>query len=748
MVGGCGDDSGEPSSGGAGAGGAAGSNAKAGSSPNPSAGTKAGAGDGSMAGGSVEAGTGNVPETGGSGQGGDGPSPGGALGVAGNPDMGGAGGAAELAPQLTWLGPCAPLGLSNDGKTVLAEQGVWRSETGWVAPPELEGGEVQSSVRALSANGNVAFGSSSSQLGGELYRWTIGGAVEPLGVTDMPLATNLDGTVLLALRAEADYGAPVRWTSGGGFATLDFTDPVDADWFSFAPMEAYLSEAGDLAYMTQHRDVFRWTPATGAALQYAPGGHNRVTSLTGDGRKPAVVTLIGDWASIEATGTCLLGGPYLAYMAPPDSCPDQEVTLINTDYDATGKRSVGVQYEGGDAHDQYYFSEARGMRKLKDVLPLDANIKPAPSLSGDAELTDVRHGPFLSADGLTVLSQATNGECFLASVEDRPGLNPEVYKHDPDGAGGAPAVEDFGPLEWLGFCSPTGISDNGKTLLSTNGWWTEDHGWWGFPENPDDISNLEQFPSVVSGDGQVIYGQLWTGTYRWTAATAMQVLGAYGGPLATSFDGSVMVGIKGGLPFVYTTSGGFQALTAQGGPGALTWNQTGPYRAQLTPSGDLAYFSSAGSYASWHAGDTTFKVLSTSKIATALSGDGQVLKLINATGSDVTSTGSCLEASCTNSRVALLGLDTSGTRGVGNEWVNEVLVHSFYWTQQGGMQELDVVVPQGLGIDVYPGDWIDLWDNDIYGDSSASPVRPQLSRDGKYLFARDENGVCFRLALP
>jgi len=140
-------------------------------------------------------------------------------------------------------------------------------------------------------------------------------------------------------------------------------------------------------------------------------------------------------------------------------------------------------------------------------------------------------------------------------------------------------------------------------------------------------------------------------------------------------------------------------------------------------------------------------VLSTSQLATALSGDGQVLKLINATGSDVTSTGSCLEASCTRSRVALLGLDTSGTSGVGNEWVDEALVHSFYWTQQGGMQELDAVVPQGLGIDVYPGRWIDRWDAN-YVTPELSRVRPQLSRDGTYLFARDENSVCFRLALP
>ncbi len=747
VVGGCGDDGDEPNIGSAGTGGLNGTNAKGGSGPNHSAGKSASAGDTSLAGASVQAGAG--------GQGGDGLGPGGeggAAGTAGNSDLvGGAGaGGAEAAQHLTWLGPCAPLGLSNDGKTVLAEQGVWRSETGWTAPPELEGGDVQSSVRALSADGTVVFGSSSSELGSELYRWTIAGAVEPLGVTDMPLATNLDGTVLLALREEVDHGAPVRWTSAVGFTKLAFTPSVDADWFSYAPMEAYLSEAGDLAYLTQKRDVFRWTSATGAELQYGPGGHNRVTALTGDGRKPAVLTLVGNWVSIEATGTCLMGGPYLMYMAPPDSCPDQDITLITTDYDATGKRSVGVQYEGGTASLQYYWSEARGMRNLRDVLPPDVTVKTDPPATGDLELTDVRHGPFLSADGLTVLSQAANGECFLADVEDRPELNPEEYKHDPDGAGGAPPSEDFGPLEWLGFCSPIGISDDGKTLLSRNGWWTEGHGWWGFPENPNDISNLEQYPSVVSGDGQVIYGGfLYGGTYRWTAATGMQLLGGIGSPDATSYDGSVLVGIKNGLPFVYTTSGGFLALTAQGGPGALTWNPAGPYQVQLTSAGDLAYFSSTGSYASWHAGDTTFKVLSTTKIATALSGDGQVLKLLNATGNDVSSTGACLEAACNNSRVALLGLDASGQRGVGNEWVNGGLVHSFYWTEQGGMQELDDVVPQGLGIDTYPGAYLDLWDSGLYGDAGyPSSVRPQLSRDGKYLFARDEDGVCFRLALP
>lgn len=685
----------------------------------------------------IEVGEGGNGGSGGSSAGnGSGATSGGGSGATSGGSSAGSGGTGGEASQITWLGRCDPLGLSNDGMTVLAEQGVWKSTTGWQAPPELTGGSVQSSVRALSADGNVVFGSSSSALGSELYRWTIGGAIEPLGVTHVPLATNLDGTIMLALDVASD-GTPLRWTQAGGFAGLA---NYDFD-MSSRYMEAQLSEAGDIGYFTQERQLWRWTLSGGVETAL---DHSRNTALTSDGRKPAQLYLFGDWDSIDATGTCLAsGGAGSLYMAPPDSCADEDETVVVTDFDATGRRAVGIEYSAGDPGYQFYWSEARGMRDLRDVLPPGfASLNRPPTRDQlDGEL---RHGPFVSADGQTVLAQDQQGVCFLAPVEDRAPL----YSHDPDGGGPEPPATDVGPLEWLGSCNPVGISDDGKTLLSNNGWWTEGFGWHGLPEIPSSIADRKQTPAALSGDGKVVYGSTYYGQlYRWTEATGTQMLGRTGFPFATNADGSIMVGISGSTPFSYTVSGGYRALTALGGAGSLAWNTAGPFSAQLTSAGDLAYFSSKSSYASWHLGDTTFKVLSTSKIATALSGDGQVLKLINATGVDTSSTGACLEASCTNARVALLELDASGTHGVGNEYAGAELVHSFYWSAQGGMRDLDAVIPQNRGVNVYPGSWIDFWDHALINNGSLSWVHPQLSRNGEYLFARDENGVCFRLDL-
>ncbi len=647
----------------------------------------------------------------------------------------GSGGTGGTAADVTWLGPCNPLGLSNDGMTVLAEQGVWRESTGWQAPPELAGGSVQSTVRALSADGNVVFGSSSSAIGNELYRWTIGGAVEPFGVTYTPLATNLDGTVMLALDNDSG-GTPLRWTPTGGFAGLAHFD----EDMSPSYMEAQLSEAGDVAYFTQDRMVWPWTLSGGLELSQ---DHFRNTALTGDGRKPARLFLFGEWDSIEGTGTCLSGGGVGSlYMAPPDSCDDNDETVVITDFDATGKRAVGIEYHVGDPYYQFFWSEAHGMRKLRDVLPpgLASLDRPPTADRLDGQL---RHGPFVSADGHTVLAQDAQGACFLAPVE----TEAPVYQRDPDGSGPEPSAPAIGPLEWLGQCNPVDISDDGKTLLSDNGWWKEGSGWHGLPELPLSIADRRQTPAALSGDGNVVYGSTFSGSlYRWTEATGVQMLGRTGFPYATNTDGSVMVGISNGTPFSYTVSGGYRALTRLGGTGSLSWTATAPFAAQITSAGDLAYFSSKSGYASWHLGDSTFKVLSTSKIATALSGDGQVLKLINATGTDTSSTGACLDAPCSNARVALLELDATGAHGVGNEYSGADLVHSFYWTAQGEMQELDAVVPQNKGVDVYPGSWIDNWDVPFISEG-ISWVHPQLSRNGKYLFARDQGSVCFRLDL-
>lgn len=168
-------------------------------------------------------------EAGGGGSVGAGGSGGSEHGGATSGGEGGAGGGGSE-ERLLWLGTCTPLDLSDDGQTLLAREGVWTEQSGWVSLPDLPGGEVRNTPRVLSGDGRVVYGSSSSALGDEIYRWTADGGIQGLGQlylddgglepNEVPSATHSidttrDGSLLVGFDSSGE-ATLFRWTASEG----------------------------------------------------------------------------------------------------------------------------------------------------------------------------------------------------------------------------------------------------------------------------------------------------------------------------------------------------------------------------------------------------------------------------------------------------------------------------------------------------------------------------------------------------
>jgi hypothetical protein len=322
---------------------------------------------------------------------------------------GGAGGAAGSDEELQLLGACEPRGLSKDGKTVLADQGIWTLESGWVPLPDLAGGAVGNTPRALSADGKVVFGNSSSAMGEEMYRWTATGGIQGLGVTHLPFAASLDGSIAAGwIEVFEDSPRPFRWTNAGGFVDLGTVmDTLSTNGF----MDAHLSDAGDVAQFSLDRDRASWSLNDGLDQV---NSLLRVTAMSADGSKIATLYTHSN-GDTNSTGQCFTdssGPPEPA----PSGCPLDlsEVWVALFDYDDSGTLGVGVQITD-DEYLAFYWTEDTGMWRLDDLLPNGLESYTTPLTHSLAQAYPTR--PFISGDGRIVLSRAKNGDCFLAEVE-------------------------------------------------------------------------------------------------------------------------------------------------------------------------------------------------------------------------------------------------------------------------------------------------------------------------------------------
>jgi probable HAF family extracellular repeat protein len=89
---------------------------------------------------------------------------------------------------------------------------------------DLPGGQVRSNAQAVSADGSVVVGYSSTASGDEAYRWTASDGMVGLGhltgyANSYSDAVSADGSVVVG-RGETPGSLACRWTAGSGMVSL------------------------------------------------------------------------------------------------------------------------------------------------------------------------------------------------------------------------------------------------------------------------------------------------------------------------------------------------------------------------------------------------------------------------------------------------------------------------------------------------------------------------------------------------
>ncbi len=188
------------------------------------------------------------------------------------------------------------MGLSMQGWSQASFQGL-----GW-----LSGGVTPvSRAYAISDNGVVVVGSSSSSIGKQSYRWTAGGGMSGLGIlpggtSSSARRVSATGTVIVGESGTSTGELAFRWTSATGMVSL-------GDLAGGSDNSNALGVSGDGSvvvgegHIGSHR-AFRWTSASGMVnlglLSGAAIGESHAYDVTADGS-----TVCG--YSTDSTGTIL-----------------------------------------------------------------------------------------------------------------------------------------------------------------------------------------------------------------------------------------------------------------------------------------------------------------------------------------------------------------------------------------------------------------------------------------------------------
>jgi alpha-tubulin suppressor-like RCC1 family protein len=360
---------------------------------------------------------------------------------------GGDGGSDASAEALRWIGPCTPLNLSDDGSTVLAAEGIWTARDGWQTLPDLPGGDDRNTPVVMSGDGRVVYGSSSSALGDEIYRWTRADGTTGLGQVytpstspgdDFPYAlhtidTTHDGLTLVGFGTFLG-GDVFRWTPSTGFTDLPFEGIRTED----APLSAVLSADGITA-------AFTGSGGNGLPVVLSTTTSHEVS--VSDGTATSFPTAIAGDGSFVSLFFSIFGGVNGLPVKDPDASPDARKpalclsygeTCVNTnvaafDLDGHATAAVGVEYLGGMGERNpigtFYWSAPDGIWHLSERLLLDGKGVDVRTPSAVA----------LSADGLHLLAQGTRHEadgstaeeCFIATLSgEHPTWNEEPTAPD------------------------------------------------------------------------------------------------------------------------------------------------------------------------------------------------------------------------------------------------------------------------------------------------------------------------------
>ncbi len=285
--------------------------------------------------------------------------------------------------------------VSPDGSMVLVGRNAWTPAGGFVdilpGVSELYGGNL--------ANGGIIAGmfcGPNTNSCYEAYRAPVGGPVQGLGVLDdnssHGTAITPDGSVVTGFTSSATGTQSFRWTTATGMVGLGNLVPNvnshDIAYGISADGSVIVGRSGD---DTVH-EAYRWTMAGGmVGLGDLPGGafQSTATVVSADG---SVVAGIGTTAAgteafrwTQATGMVALG----------------DLNPATTHTETTAMSADGSTIYGLD-NDGWVWTQATGMRKVQDVLVNDYGLGAALAGWRIQRIDDV------SDDGLVLVGNGLN----------------------------------------------------------------------------------------------------------------------------------------------------------------------------------------------------------------------------------------------------------------------------------------------------------------------------------------------------
>ncbi len=296
----------------------------------------------------------------------------------------------------------------------------WTEATGMVGLSDLSGGPFQSVALGISADGAVVVGSGNLNypaIGSEASLWTTAGGM--VSLSDLPggafdssaHAVSADGSLVVG-RGHSSFGEEAfRWTEATGMIGLG--DLPGGLFQSYANgVSADGSVVVGLGYGNSGNEGFRWTEAGGmVGLGNFPGGnYSDAYNISGDG---SVITGRAQSASGYLACRWTSADGWVSLGELPGG------TVSGYPYAASANGSVIVGESNTDTgYQAFRWTKANGMRNLRDMLAGDYGL--ASQLAG----WTLNYAISTSADGRVLVGIGSNpagqSEAWLARLGTPP----------------------------------------------------------------------------------------------------------------------------------------------------------------------------------------------------------------------------------------------------------------------------------------------------------------------------------------
>ena len=285
-------------------------------------------------------------------------------------------GAAVFYPLSNEFGYDLPSGLSPDGSIVVTSRHVWTPSGGFV---DISPADSELYSRDISNTGVIAGLWCGPNTGScyEAFRATVGAPIQGLGAFDNwasdAFAITTDGSVLVGNSSSPTGTQAFRWTSATGLVGLGNLAPNvnshDAAYGVSADGAVVVGQSGDDMVL----EAFRWTAATGmVGLGDFAGGsvNSSAQAVSSDGQ--VIVGFGTDDAGLQAfrwtgsTGLTSLG-----------NLPGGSIRSMAYGVTASGDVIVGEAHSDPSTNHAFIWTAAGGMRKLQDVLVAEYGLATA-----------------------------------------------------------------------------------------------------------------------------------------------------------------------------------------------------------------------------------------------------------------------------------------------------------------------------------------------------------------------------------